>query len=75
MTRCLRLGHCFPCAPGPKSDLPILEKLEVERSAVLLFSEGKISSDELDRIILSDRAARERTASDSSVDSSNSSDG
>jgi len=52
---CIRLPDCLPCAFPRADQSQIIEKLEVEKVAVTLFSEGKISESELDRIVASDK--------------------
>jgi hypothetical protein len=50
-----RIQDCIPCAPKATDSASVAEKFEVERVAVSLYSEGKISASELDSIVSSDR--------------------
>mmetsp|Transcript_31031 Transcript_31031/g.36552 ORF Transcript_31031/g.36552 Transcript_31031/m.36552 type:complete len:297 (-) Transcript_31031:307-1197(-) len=58
MTGCIRFNDCIPCAPQSPQ---VIEKIEVEKVAVALYSEGRISKTEMTEVVASDLKFRNET--------------
>jgi hypothetical protein len=53
---CIRFPDCIPCAP--QNTTQVFEKAEVEKVAVALYSEGRISETEMTEVVAGDRKYR-----------------